>query len=77
MMSTGRKRPSARCRIVKIFLERLVWLFSFTFSLLMILFPDPSGGVQDRCPQVLREAELSLRAQEDLGVGDEDSPQQG
>ena len=52
----------------------------------MILFPDPSGGVQDRCPQVLREvlqylplieAELSLRAQEDLGVGDEDSPQQG
>merc|ERR1712183_705547 len=48
---------------------------------------DPSRGVQDRCPQVLRkvfqhlplpsrEAELPLRAQEDLRVGDEDSPKE-
>merc|ERR1719508_742229 len=49
---------------------------------------DPSRGVQDRCPQILRkilqhlphpsrEAELPLRAQEDLRVGDEDSSKEG
>merc|ERR1712096_14985 len=56
-------------------------------SRIVITFLE-SRGMQDRCPQVLRkvlqhlplpsrEAELPLRAQEDLRVGDEDSSKEG